>query len=80
MERMIEIVRAIRAAAPDTPILVHANAGAPQLINGQNVYPETPEEMAARIPLLIAAGTNIIGGCCGTTPEHIKAIKQKTGE
>jgi 5-methyltetrahydrofolate--homocysteine methyltransferase len=76
MERMIEIVRAIRAAAPDTPILVHANAGAPHLVNGQNIYPETPADMAARVPALIAAGANIIGGCCGTTPAHISAIKK----
>jgi len=73
---MIEIVRELRAAAPDTPILVHANAGAPHLVNGQNVYPETPADMAARVPALIAAGANIIGGCCGTTPAHISAIKK----
>ncbi len=80
MERMIEIVRKLRAAAPDTPILVHANAGLPKNINGVDVFPETPEQMAEKVPALVKAGADIIGGCCGTTPEHIKAIKQTIGE
>ena len=76
MERMVEIVRELRAAAPTTPILVHANAGLPKNINGVDVFPETPADMAARVPALVAAGANIIGGCCGTTPAHITAIKK----
>lgn len=75
-ERMIEIVREIRTAIPDQPILVHANAGLPKNIDGVDVFPETPEQMAALVPALIDAGANIIGGCCGTTPDHIKAMKQ----
>jgi 5-methyltetrahydrofolate--homocysteine methyltransferase len=39
------------------------------------VYPETPEFMAARIPDLVRAGVSVIGGCCGTTPEHIRAFR-----
>jgi 5-methyltetrahydrofolate--homocysteine methyltransferase len=74
MERMVDIVREMRVAAPAAPILVHANAGKPQNVDGRDVFPETPSEMAARVPALIAAGAGIIGGCCGTTPEHIKAI------
>jgi 5-methyltetrahydrofolate--homocysteine methyltransferase len=76
MERMTEIVRSLRAAAPDTPILIHANAGLPKTVNGIDIFPESPEQMAAYVPVLIKAGANIIGGCCGTTPEHIKAIKK----
>jgi len=76
IERMIDIVKALRAAAPDTPILVHANAGLPKSIDGVDVFPESPAEMARKIPALIAAGANIVGGCCGTTPEHIKAMKE----
>lgn len=72
--RMIDIVREIRAAAPQAPILVHANAGRPVNRNGADVFPDTPETMAAQVPTLIAAGANIIGGCCGTTPAHIAAI------
>ena len=75
MERMIEIVKQIRAAAPDTPILVHANAGLPHLVDGADVFPDTPADMAGMTPAIVAAGANIIGGCCGTTPVHIKAMK-----
>ena len=75
-ERMVEIVKEIKAAVPDAFILVHANAGLPTNINGRDVFPETPEDMAKHIPALIAAGANIIGGCCGTTPDHIRAIKE----
>ncbi|HCE43809.1 MAG TPA: methionine synthase [Lentisphaeria bacterium] len=76
IERMIEIVREIKQAVPKSFILVHANAGLPKNVNGVDIFPETPEEMAKRVPELIKAGANIIGGCCGTTPAHIKAIKQ----
>jgi 5-methyltetrahydrofolate--homocysteine methyltransferase len=75
MERMMEIVEIIRAAFPDVYILVHANAGLPALVDGQSVFPETPEMMASLVPGLLSAGANIIGGCCGTTPAHIRAIK-----
>lgn len=75
IERMIEIVKEIRAAEPDIPILVHANAGLPENVDGVDVFPETPEMMAANVKELIEAGANIIGGCCGTTPAHIAAIK-----
>jgi len=74
MERMIDIVREIRAAFPDTAILVHANAGLPVLVDGKDTFPDTPEIMASYIPAMIKAGANIIGGCCGTTPAHIKAM------
>jgi len=76
MDRMLDIVPELRAAAPDAPILVQANAGLPQHVNGVDVFPESPEEMAARVPALVAAGANLIGGCCGTTPAHIAAIRR----
>jgi len=76
MERMIEIVKEMRQAAPKTPILVHANAGLPKNVNGVDVFPETPEDMAGRVAALVAAGANIIGGCCGSTPAHISAIRK----
>ncbi len=74
-ERMIDIVRAIRQEAPDAPLLVHANAGLPKNIDGIDVFPDRPEQMAALVPAFIEAGANIIGGCCGTTPDHIRAIR-----
>ena len=76
MEYMIEIVKEMRAAAGATPILVHANAGLPKSVNGVDVFPESPEEMAARVQAVVQAGANIIGGCCGTTPAHIKAVRK----
>ncbi len=76
IERMIEIVREMRAACPVTPILVHANAGLPKSVNGVDVFPETPEDMACQVPALVKAGANIVGGCCGSTPAHIKAMAQ----
>ncbi len=75
-ERMIDIVREIRTVSRDIPVLVHANAGLPKNIDGMDVFPDTPEQMASLVPDLIDAGANIIGGCCGTTPDHIRAIKQ----
>lgn len=76
MARMADIVRELRSVKPDTPILVHANAGLPVLIDGKDTFPENPEEMAANTLRVIEAGADIVGGCCGTTPAHIKAIAE----
>jgi 5-methyltetrahydrofolate--homocysteine methyltransferase len=76
MEWMIEIVREMKESCPDAYILVHANAGLPEYVDGKDVFPETPEMMAGYVPALIASGANIVGGCCGTTPAHIAAIKK----
>ena len=76
---MIGIVRAIRIIDKDIPVLIQANAGVPELIDGKTVFRESPEMMASFVPELIKAGANIIGGCCGTTPEHIKAIGKVLG-
>lgn len=73
-EQMVEIVKNIRSIFPEAPILVHANAGSPVFVDGHVLYPEDPETMAEYALALIESGANIIGGCCGTTPEHIKAI------
>ncbi len=73
---MIDIVEEIRAASVEVPVLVHANAGIPQNVGGKIVYPETPGQMADLVPDLIKAGANVIGGCCGTTPDHIRAIRE----
>ena len=71
---MIEIVREIRKLNRDIPILVHANAGLPRYEDGTTVFPESPGEMAPQMKDLVAAGANLVGGCCGTTPEHIRQI------
>ena len=76
---MIEIVTEMRKINKDIPILVHANAGLPQNVNGTDIFPASPEDMAKTAPDLVKAGANIIGGCCGTTPAHIAAIKKAIG-
>lgn len=57
------------------PLIAQANAGLPQLIDGCTVFPGTPEGMTAFHERLIALGARIIGGCCGTTPQHIRTIR-----
>ncbi len=74
---MIEITRQIRAAVGHTPILIHANAGMPVLEGGRTVFRDTPADMASRVKELIAAGASIIGGCCGTNPDHIAAMARE---
>lgn len=79
-EGMIEIVKEIRTANSELPILVHANAGLPIEVDGKIVYPDSPERMAELTPKLVTAGANIIGGCCGTSPEHISAMRKVVDE
>ena len=76
IERMIEIVREIRSCNTEIPVLVHANAGMPTLDEGKTLFPESPEQTASFVKEIVEAGVNIIGGCCGTTPEHIRQIAQ----
>lgn len=74
IEGMIHIVREIRKTNSAIPVLIHANAGLPIYKDGKTIFPETPEQMAGFVKELIDAGANIIGGCCGTTPAHIRKI------
>jgi 5-methyltetrahydrofolate--homocysteine methyltransferase len=74
---MIGIVEEIRKANSEIPILVHANAGMPIYKDGETVFPETPDEMSGLVSKIIAAGANIIGGCCGTTPDHICRVREE---
>lgn len=74
IENMIGIVKEIRKVNKSIPILVHANAGAPVYQDGKTIFPETPEQMVRFVKTLTDAGANIVGGCCGTTPEHIRKI------
>jgi 5-methyltetrahydrofolate--homocysteine methyltransferase len=76
IEGMIVIVQEIREMDKDIPVLIHANAGIPVYDEGKTVFPETPEQMAGFVPALVSAGANIIGGCCGTTPQHIRLISE----
>lgn len=77
---MVGIVKEIRQADSMIPILVHANAGMPLYMDGETVFPETPDEMASLVKDLIDAGANVIGGCCGTTPEHIRKVREEVNK
>jgi len=79
IEDMISILKAIRATDSEIPVIIQANAGIPELIDGKTLFRESPEMMASYVPELIKAGANIIGGCCGTTPEHIREICRAIG-
>jgi 5-methyltetrahydrofolate--homocysteine methyltransferase len=57
------------------PVMVAPNAGQPRLINMKVVYDETPEQMVKGVLPLLEAGANVIGACCGSTPDHIRAIR-----
>ena len=73
-DQMIDVVKEIRKADASTPVLVHANAGLPVVEDGKLIYTETPANVAVKARKLAECGANIIGGCCGTTPAHIRAI------
>jgi len=73
---MDTVVRDLRDACPDVPVLIQTNAGIPETVDGEDVFPATPEEMAGQVKLWVEAGAGIIGGCCGTTPDHIAAIRR----
>ena len=61
----------------DKPIWIKPNAGLPEVSHGRIVYRTTPEQFASHTPALLKSGANFIGGCCGTGPEYIKAIKKE---
>lgn len=70
-----DVVRRYRSVS-GLPIMAQPNAGQPVLENFQVVYHETPEQMARDLPGLLAAGAAIVGGCCGSTPAHIRRFRQ----
>lgn len=73
---MIPLVKAMLLYA-DIPIMVKPNAGMPELENGETVYKMTPEEFADACEQLVDAGASVVGGCCGTRPDHIKALADR---
>jgi 5-methyltetrahydrofolate--homocysteine methyltransferase len=75
IEKMILIAREFNQLTP-VPLIIQSNAGLPELRNNLPYYPETPGFMAEKSKELVQAGVSIIGGCCGTTPEHIHEIRK----
>ena len=72
MEKLTEI--------SSIPIMAQPNAGLPQIENGKTVYNVSPEEFGEQCEKIAQLGASVLGGCCGTTPEHIKALVEKCGK
>ncbi len=72
----LELLNVLRrmAAVTDLPLSAFANSGLPQYVNGRNIYLATPDYFARMGEEMVAAGVRLVGGCCGTTPEHIGAL------
>ncbi|MCF7708558.1 MAG: homocysteine S-methyltransferase family protein [Verrucomicrobia bacterium] len=66
--------------ASGNPVWIKPNAGMPEIVDGQVIYGTTPELFSSHLPDLVKAGAGFIGGCCGTSPEFIKAMKKKLTE
>lgn len=74
LDDYVELAGKLVGAAGPVPVIVQPNAGAPVSEDGRTVYRATPEQMACAAEALLDAGVRIVGGCCGTTPEHLSAM------
>jgi 5-methyltetrahydrofolate--homocysteine methyltransferase len=75
MTMAADVVRRYRSVS-GLPVMAQPNAGQPVLEDFKVVYKETPEQMAAGLPALLGAGARIVGGCCGSTPGHIRRLRE----
>jgi methionine synthase I (cobalamin-dependent) len=73
----VKICARLKAAAAGRPVWIKANAGLPQMKDGKASYDTTPQQFADFVPVLLDAGAGFIGGCCGTSPDFIKALRLK---
>jgi methionine synthase I (cobalamin-dependent)/5,10-methylenetetrahydrofolate reductase len=71
---MLDAIERVRAAT-SLPLSAQPNAGIPRSVEGRNIYLCSPEYMASYARKFVAAGVRIVGGCCGTTPDHIRVMK-----
>ncbi|MBI4024881.1 MAG: homocysteine S-methyltransferase family protein [Verrucomicrobia bacterium] len=76
IESVAPICARLRAST-DRPIWIKPNAGLPEMKEGRTVYRTTPEEFASHLPAVINSGAVFVGGCCGTSPDFIRAILRK---
>ena len=74
LEETDRIVDELLAAANGLPLWVKPNAGVPRVVGEEVVYDAGPEDMARHLASYAARGVKVVGGCCGTTPEHVAAI------
>jgi 5-methyltetrahydrofolate--homocysteine methyltransferase len=73
---LLQAVTKMRATAPDAVLVAKPNAGLPELEDGRAVYRGSPAEMAEYACLMVAGGARIVGGCCGSAPEHLRAMAE----
>ncbi len=71
---MLDVIERVRALT-SLPLAAQPNAGMPRSVEGRNIYLCSPEYMASYARKFVAAGVRLVGGCCGTTPEHIRVMK-----
>lgn len=76
LDDMLQVVREMAEVIPGFPLIAKPNAGLPRLANGVSVYDTGPDEMADYAVQFVESGARIVGGCCGSTPAHIKAIAE----
>ncbi len=79
MQRALAAVERYKSATA-LPVMVQPNAGKPKLVNMKVIYDETPEQMVKGLMPLLEAGANIVGTCCGSTPEHTRAFRKVMDE
>jgi 5-methyltetrahydrofolate--homocysteine methyltransferase len=75
MERARQAIERYKRST-NLPVMAQPNAGQPKLLNMKVVYDETPEQMVRGVVPLLEAGVHIVGACCGSTPDHIRAFRQ----
>ena len=78
-DKMVDLVKQMKSIA-FIPVFAKPNAGMPELINDKSVYRMTPDEFAQDMKMIIEAGANMVGGCCGTRPDHIKALSDMAAQ
>ena len=79
-DEILAVVQKMRAAAPGVVLVAKANAGLPELQNGRAVYRAGPKVMADYALAVSAAGAHIVGACCGSTPDHVRAMAEALGK
>ena len=77
-EELLDVVRLLKETV-EVPVFAEPNAGVPELIGGKTVFKLGPVEYADAVAGLVEAGVSLLGGCCGTTPEHIRVLAERLG-
>jgi 5-methyltetrahydrofolate--homocysteine methyltransferase len=79
-EEVLQVVAKMRAISPETVLVAKGNAGMPELVHGRACYDATPESMADYLRRAVEAGAAVVGACCGSTPEHLRAMAAALSE